>query len=157
MKGSYQRPEIPVVRLFNNTTIYIRPTTTFDRRKIFENASLSKRGWTLQERLLSTRILHYSSSEMLWECKTCSAREGSAKEHIDPVDSRSLGNSEGDDFKRVLQHMDSNPHSPSHGAFTVWYRLVRQYTRHLLSRPSDRLPAISALAAVFARTTGCCG
>lgn len=151
----YLRPETPAMRLFENSTTYIRPVIKFDRRKIFEGAALSQRGWALQERLLSTRILHYSTYEMFWECKTCSAREGSEKEHIDPVDSRSLGNSEGDDFKRVLQHMDSNPYSPSHGAFAVWYRLVRQYSRRSLSRSSDKLPAISALAALFTTTTGC--
>jgi hypothetical protein len=151
----YLRPQTPAIRLFEYSTTYIRPATTFNRRKIFENAALSKRGWTLQERLLSTRILHYSKLEMFWECRTCSAREGSTKEHVDRVDSRSLGNSEGDDFKRVLQHMDSNQYSPSHGAFAVWYRLVKQYTRRSLSRPSDRLPAISGLAGLFTTATGC--
>jgi hypothetical protein len=150
----HPRPETQVLRLFETSNVYIRPREEFNRRKIFERAALSRRGWTLQERLLSTRILHFSSHEMFWECKTCSAREGSAKEHIDPVDSRSLSNYEGDDFKRVLQHMDRDPHSPSNGAFAVWYRLVRQYTRRSLSRSSDRLPAISALASVFSTITG---
>lgn len=147
------RPEIPSVRLFEDFPIHIRPQT-IGRRKIFEDAALSKRGWTLQERLLSTRILHYSASEMFWECKTCSVREGSALEHCEAVDSRSLGSFEGDDFKRVLQHIDNDPHSPQNGAFVVWYRLVRQYTRRSLSRSSDKLPAISALATLFATITG---
>ncbi|PMD37980.1 HET-domain-containing protein [Hyaloscypha variabilis F] len=150
----HPRPETQVLRLFETSNVYIRPRKDFNRRKIFESAALSRRGWTLQERLLSTRILHFSSYEMFWECKTCSAREGSAKEHINPVDSRSLSNYEGDDFKRVLQHMDRDPHSPSNGAFAVWYRLVRQYTRRSLSRSSDLLPAISALASAFSTITG---
>ena len=33
-------------------------------RVVFEAAALNKRGWTLQERLLSTRVLHYSKQEM---------------------------------------------------------------------------------------------
>ncbi|KAH8742398.1 heterokaryon incompatibility protein-domain-containing protein, partial [Hyaloscypha finlandica] len=31
---------------------------------------LSKRGWTLQERILSPRILHYTSHQIYWECRS---------------------------------------------------------------------------------------
>jgi hypothetical protein len=31
-------------------------------------SSLSARGWTLQERLLSRRLIHYTSWELVWEC-----------------------------------------------------------------------------------------
>ena len=34
---------------------------------------LMKRAWTLQERELSNRILHFSRNELLWECKTLRA------------------------------------------------------------------------------------
>ena len=34
---------------------------------------LMRRAWTLQERALSNRILHFSRNELLWECKTLSA------------------------------------------------------------------------------------
>ena len=34
---------------------------------------LMKRAWTLQERALSNRILHFSRNELLWECKTIKA------------------------------------------------------------------------------------
>ena len=38
---------------------------------------LSSRAWTLQERLLSPRILHYGQEQMFWECKQCfSAEDG---------------------------------------------------------------------------------
>jgi len=33
-----------------------------------ENEPPSKRGWCLQERLLSRRVLHYATSQMFWEC-----------------------------------------------------------------------------------------
>ena len=34
---------------------------------------LLERAWTLQERELSNRILHFSRDELLWECKTLRA------------------------------------------------------------------------------------
>lgn len=36
---------------------------------------LLARAWAFQERLLSTRIIHYTSSELIWECKTVLACE----------------------------------------------------------------------------------
>jgi hypothetical protein len=36
---------------------------------------LSARGWTLQERELSPRILHYTKHQVLWECRDCIASE----------------------------------------------------------------------------------
>ena len=34
-----------------------------------EGEPLSTRGWTLQERLLAPRVLHYASDQMYWECR----------------------------------------------------------------------------------------
>lgn len=39
-------------------------------RNDVRGSPLSKRGWTLQERLLATRILHFGEDELLWECVT---------------------------------------------------------------------------------------
>lgn len=33
-------------------------------------SGLHSRGWTLQERLLSTRMLHFTPTELVWECTT---------------------------------------------------------------------------------------
>jgi hypothetical protein len=146
------RPEIPTVKLAEDSPFYIRRETV--QRKVFEEAALSKRGWTLQERLLSTRILHYSTSEMFWECNTCSTREGSAAEHEEQLKERLLGDMEGADFKRILQQITINPKLPEKDIFAVWYRLVKQYTRRSLSWPSDKFPAISALATSFGDASG---
>lgn len=37
---------------------------------------LSRRGWTLQERLLPLRILHFGGQQMMWQCRTKSLAEG---------------------------------------------------------------------------------
>jgi len=35
------------------------------------SSPLLRRGWVFQERLLSPRILHFHSEELMWECNTC--------------------------------------------------------------------------------------
>ncbi|OCL07999.1 hypothetical protein AOQ84DRAFT_294015, partial [Glonium stellatum] len=34
-----------------------------------EMAPIGRRGWIYQERLLSPRILHYTSEQLFWECR----------------------------------------------------------------------------------------
>jgi hypothetical protein len=123
-------------------------------RNYVRGSPLSKRGWTLQERLLATRILHYGEDELLWECLTCSAREGSTTEDSQCEDSSLLVQSEGIDFKRCLRNLGNDPYSIQDGAFPLWYRIVRLYTGRLLTFPSDKLPAISAIARVIGDKTG---
>ena len=90
-----------------------------DTGAIFRNAALNKRGWALQERLISTRIIHYTKEEMLWECLTCSARENTPIESRDVVDSYSLVSSEGQDFKRALLYINDDAFSRENGAFAL--------------------------------------
>jgi len=55
------------------------PVTAFVRRRIShqtqslygreESSSLYQRGWAFQERLLSPRVLYYTISEVIWECR----------------------------------------------------------------------------------------
>ncbi len=119
---------------------------------IFREAILNTRAWTLQERLLSTRILHFSTNEIFWECLRCSAREGSTRQHIGSIDPETVIVSEGSDFKRVLSllhTMEDSSQENSHrnqAAMTTWYRLVTQYSRRSLTVSTDKLPAISGIA-----------
>lgn len=43
--------------------------------KIFRRNALATRGWTLQERILAPRILHFGKSEIGWECASKRASE----------------------------------------------------------------------------------
>ncbi|KAK0612000.1 heterokaryon incompatibility protein-domain-containing protein [Immersiella caudata] len=115
---------------------------------------LSTRGWALQERLLATRILHYGKNEILWECLTCTAREGSTEQVHGDEDSSDLVTSEGRDFKRCLSTLGNDPHNIRNGAFSMWYRMVRLYSARSLTFDSDKLPAISAIARIISDKTG---
>ena len=56
------------------TTVYIRSVGNdhhaMSRNNLFDAHPLSRRGWVLQERLLSTRILMFTSCELVFDCQT---------------------------------------------------------------------------------------
>ncbi|KAI0325001.1 HET-domain-containing protein [Cubamyces sp. BRFM 1775] len=106
------------------------------------------RGWCLQERLLSTRSLVFTSQTLQLRCHTETQNVGGA-DH----------NGDGD----VPRLPDAVFHPDRHVApgsnewkrvYERWWRIVEDYTRRKLTNPSDKLIAISALAEMFAPTLG---
>jgi hypothetical protein len=73
--------EIPTCRLEYRSpepsvaagSIYIRdPAFQMER---LGGTALDSRGWVLQEKLLSPRILYYGAQQMYWECRQASVRQ----------------------------------------------------------------------------------
>jgi hypothetical protein len=116
----------------------------------FDTAPLCQRAWVLQERLLSTRILHYGSSEIFWECHTCSLRERSELKHT-LTKSITLSSVDSIDFKRFLFDPNLTSLTPAK-LFNMWRNIVTHYSRRSLTRETDKLPALSGLAAIFQRS-----
>ncbi len=114
----------------------------------FANSPLSKRAWAFQERLMSTRILHFGKSEMFWECSTCSFREGNIKPLVGSAANFKEGGFEKIDLKRSVCASSLNS-IPEPEIFVIWRRIVSHYSRLSLTRDSDKLPAISGLAALI--------
>ncbi|KAI1027258.1 hypothetical protein LB504_008092 [Fusarium proliferatum] len=111
---------------------------------------LSRRAWTLQERVLSHRTLHYSSQQMLFECNEAFRGEDGLffQARFDTIHQKG---SERD--AAAIDH--ESEHSIYKDALLKsWYRLVQLYGQRHLSVPSDKLPAISGLASIFAERLG---
>lgn len=100
--------------------------------------------------MLSTRILHFSNTELFWECLSCTAREGSMVTHGYKVNSDLVVDSDGDDLKASFYNTGQDPFAIEDGAFSLWYRIVKLYTRKTLSHSSDKLAAVTGLAAMVA-------
>jgi hypothetical protein len=121
---------------------------------LLENEPLSSRAWTLQERLLSRRLLHYTNSELLWECYTCSARESdieeSAPKGMDPMERFRLTS-----LKRS-QHANVGRTNTKFGLAVLdfWYIAVQEYSKRNMTKISDKLPAISGLASSVQQSLG---
>lgn len=102
--------------------------------------NLATRGWVLQERILSPRVLYFGSKIMYWECMTCLQRE----DFHYPVETHSQYGSAVS--KIALKSLDD------FGVRGYWYDIVRTYSSCLLTFQTDKFPAISGIAhAIFDR------
>jgi hypothetical protein len=115
---------------------------------------LDRRAWTLQERMLSTRILSYGTDEIHWEC--C---EAEASERI-PEGLQDRRQEEQDAWKEdcyeyVVPMKLSLANSPeeystseideSNFWLSSWHRLVEDYSERRLTYDGDRLVAFFGL------------
>lgn len=133
---------------------------------------LARRAWTVQERVLSRRVLYYTPQELWWECDSCWACEcGRANDTKD----RELEDEDEDDSadgdNRHLNFEFDPVREANTGSFG-WLRDPRRYTRSLtldqaykrwaagvvplytagkLTVLSDKLPALSGIAQQFQR------
>ncbi|KAI9708294.1 MAG: hypothetical protein M1820_003998 [Bogoriella megaspora] len=110
------------------------------------------RAWCLQERLLAARTVHFTPNEMMWECSGATWCE--------------CEGSELDTFSQEFQYTGSSsansntPLSAYKAVFrgqimdewylaNLWQHTVSAYSWRDLTYQSDRLPALSGLAALF--------
>ncbi|KAI0097509.1 heterokaryon incompatibility protein-domain-containing protein [Nemania sp. FL0031] len=102
-----------------------------------ETPPLLKRGWVLQERLLSRRVVHFANAEVTWEC-------------LDRCQCQCLG---ADDEHTVNQKvvLGAFLHGPRTQFKTEypaapWFEIVEEYTNLALTFAKDRFPALSGAA-----------
>jgi len=100
---------------------------------------LDRRGWTLQEFMLSSRMLIFSDHELLWQCKEIELRgvTGRGLEYLQPLEALPwtvFDNGEEPDFG----NLDSDK-------IYLWKTIVQQYTDRTLTDPEDRLRAIQGI------------
>jgi hypothetical protein len=91
---------------------------------------LYQRGWTLQERILSPRILFFTRGQSLWECESTILSQSGNK--MESLSSLRLPN-----------------HCSLHILQKRWKEIVMDYSCRNLSFPKDKLPALSGLARAY--------
>ena len=106
---------------------------------VLQKSHLYSRGWTFQERLLSPRTVHFGK-QMYWECR--SRRASTA--FPSTVDYPGLF---ADDFVLKFKQLTLNSRQDVAGELhSIWCSVVRDYSGRDLTKPSDRLVALSGVA-----------
>lgn len=127
--------------------VYFRPH--YPLSATLSPGPLSNRAWTMQEAMLSRRILHYGQSLQFWECEKEIYTESSTVPTSVDAHPRITSNS------LFLPPENMNPEitSPTSGkAVTVqspssrWLELVGDYIRRQITFQKDTLTAISGIA-----------
>ncbi|KAH7379148.1 ankyrin repeat-containing domain protein [Phaeosphaeria sp. MPI-PUGE-AT-0046c] len=109
-----------------------------------QTAALQIRGWCLQEREMSPRIIHWTEQEIAWECRVAKATE-SLPEQMD-LDWSKLKT-------RDKRSWDGLQDMEIKDVYNEWHRTVERYTKMYLTDERDTLPALSGLANVIHSTT----
>ena len=115
--------------------------------------ALTGRAWCVQERLLSPRVLHFRKWEVMFECNQayhCECEEmGLSKlAHETEKPEKKLKQTLNAVFRptRPLSG-EKSPENLEAKAWENWHDVVEEYSRASLSYPTDKLPALSGIAA----------
>jgi serine/threonine protein kinase len=110
-----------------------------------------QRAWIFQERLLSSRLLYFSSTSMAWECN-------SSYTTLDTVGR--LGKALRLPFAEKTALSDPKTHlsvlqtQPQVEDMAMWKDIIREYSRRKLTFAKDKLPALAGVASKIAEKTG---
>ncbi|KAL8349322.1 hypothetical protein RB601_001904 [Gaeumannomyces tritici] len=108
-------------------------------KDVIDHAPLNERGWVLQERYLSPRLVHFTDDQVIWDCAESTAPEfvPSGARALPQVESSGIGP------KRYSSILVSSPEKDQ--APGQWSRIVESYSRCRLSHTSDKLLALSGV------------
>ncbi|KAH6664626.1 heterokaryon incompatibility protein-domain-containing protein [Halenospora varia] len=113
--------------------ILARRHTGSSMAQVVEDLSpLASRAWCWQENVLSTRVLHYTQSELIFECRTEVVSEDGAK----PRGLYSMG----------LAQKFCSDGGKERDTYRCWHDLIESYSIRELTFESDKLPAVSGVA-----------
>jgi hypothetical protein len=120
---------------------------------------INSRAWTLQERLLSPRVLEYGKSQLRWICRSVEQFDGGfPSRDLIAIANASTNLTLTRETGRRPSHFYSTLMSPIKSvsdpkAFLIeWWKIVEDYSHRSTSLPEDKLVAISALVQEFSQS-----
>jgi Heterokaryon incompatibility protein (HET) len=105
---------------------------------------LNQRGWALQERLLSSRLLTFGLHQMYWQCQSAQYCEGGTVKHFKPQGMERLSH---DFFQRNVHGGTS---AELQHIYDRWRDIIEDYSPRKFTLSTDMLPALSGIATRFA-------
>ncbi|KAF5004242.1 hypothetical protein FDECE_9271 [Fusarium decemcellulare] len=157
---------------FGTPTEFMYVRSPWYKVENIENTPLDTRGWVLQERILSPRIIHYGAQQLYWECISSTQRQD-GKYFNDFINfEEEVGLVPVGNFKQTLGlYSPTDPllYEEYQGELSgvmddsaierclhmdQWYHTVMDYTRRNLTYQSDKLAAVAGVAKAFKQERG---
>jgi hypothetical protein len=125
----------------NETAFRVILPSEFSRAVVYDSV-LNWRGWVLQERLMSTRIIHFMKSQMYFES------QGNNVIALDTMESNYLDTTPG-----LLPTRQMNNAALFNKQQGQWHRIIEWYSYCSLTLEKDKLPALAGIATMIQRKT----
>ena len=109
--------------------------TSQDKVRTFVNEPINRRAWTLQEHLLSPRLLIFASFGLIWQCNEASIGPRPSRDFVVP-------------FTTLFSYRLPDP-----PAIFDWQKIVENFCIRDLTKPDDKFHAIAALARKYSAVT----
>ena len=141
------RPCRTNLRFTSGKSVYLAPATG---RLAGAGGPLYRRAWVYQEEILSPRSIAFAADGVYWACHSVTASESNPQSYFNFTHSRAA-------FQHLLPNAPAfstaSAQERQEKLWDAWYSVVAYYGERLLTYPTDRLPALSALAKLLhART-----
>jgi hypothetical protein len=126
-----------------------------------ENSPLSSRGWVVQERFLSPRIIHFTPNQIYWECLEsvhCSSDPEGTLLSLGTKERACLETTDYKSSRLDLAQTTPTPAQPGERPEYIhhrhWGTMVSIYIACHLTEESDRFIAMSGIAKAFRQVKG---
>ncbi|KAL6364440.1 hypothetical protein LRP88_01841 [Fusarium phalaenopsidis] len=116
------------------SSVMLTSTLSSDPPRVVENSPINSRGWVYQERILSPRIIHFASTQVVWEC-----RKTYRLENLRPM------------VLPTIPCMILRPDTVDSAVMAErWHRgIVETYCRRAFTRYDDQLVALAGIAQIY--------
>jgi hypothetical protein len=108
---------------------------------VYNTTPLRFRAWTLQERELSPRVLHFTKHQLLWECRTLKASSEIPWKETATWDKSRRRNRLFDDELKVDAILQRSTETSNN-----WFGVIEDFSGRFITVGTDKLPALSGLA-----------
>ena len=119
-----------------------------------DHAPLYRRGWVVQERFLSPRMIHFTRFPV-WECSASLVTETFCRD-AQPPEMRFPGfpGTQQLDFPQSQRNLFNSSEDDTEVRLWRWLDVVESYTKCGLSQPHDKLIALTGLSNAFSTYIG---